>query len=56
MDCVFCNMIGGCKIVCRKQSMLMKPKESASPDPFVAGEVWAQDEAVAGGNPISVFT
>ena len=25
-DCIFCNVIGTCKIVCRKQSMLMKPE------------------------------
>ena len=27
-DCVFCNVIGGWKILRRKQSMLMKPKGS----------------------------
>ena len=27
-DCVFCNVIGGWKILCGKQSTLMKPKKS----------------------------
>ena len=47
-DCVFCNVIGGCKIVRQKQSTLMKPEGSAGCHQTLSSRVGSGHETSVG--------
>jgi len=55
-DCVFCNVIGSWKFLARKQTALMKPKESAECHQTISSSgVWAQDWTWSGLRSIDTY-